>query len=113
MKPMCLLTAFKLRMAMTPNTGDYWITRETSTQRKCLQEALSPLGQLVSANNRQAFRLATISSEAVCFEGQGPKTHWSELNLIIVIRELENICKCERFKVSDLYARDHSNYQLQ
>lgn len=78
-----------------------------------MQEALSLLGQLISVNNRQDFRLASISSKAVSFERQGPKTHCSELNLIIAIRELENISKCETYKVSNLYARDKGNYQLQ
>jgi len=27
-KPMFILTAFKLKMGMTPNTADYWITHE-------------------------------------------------------------------------------------
>lgn len=112
MKTTRILTALKLRMEVTPNTGDYWITTETSTLRKCFQEALSLLQQLVSVNNRQAFTLASISSEAVSFEGQGPKTHCSELNLVIVIGELENICKCERYQASDFYARDKGNHQL-
>lgn len=75
-----MLTAFKLIMGMTSNIGGYWLMHEISTQTKCLQKALS--GQLLSVNNRPAFRLASISSEAVSFEGQGPKTHCSELILI-------------------------------
>lgn len=76
------LTAFKLIMGMTSNIRGYWLMHEISTQTKCLQKALSLSGQLLSVNNRPAFRLASISSEAVSFEGQGPKTHCSELNLI-------------------------------
>lgn len=77
---------------------------EISTQTKCLQKALS--GQVLNVNNRPAQRLASISSEAVSFEGQGPKTHCSELDLINQsLRTFANV----KDKVSDLDARDKGN----